>query len=145
MSSDGTNVRRLTDAFDVRGAASWSRDGKWVAVAANDGTGTYVYKVPVNGGSPVRLTDTASHNPLWSVSYLTSTPYRFAPDGNALIFLKEGVFVGGARHFYMTDLNTGQERQLTNLETGFVTRSFDLMPGGKIVFDRLREFRPRLD
>ena len=49
MSSDGTNVRRLTDAFDVRGAASWSPDGKWVAVAANDGTGTYVYKVPVNG------------------------------------------------------------------------------------------------
>ena len=39
----------------------------------------------------------------------------------------------------MTDLNTGQERQLTNLETGFVTRSFDFMPGGKIIFDRLRE------
>ena len=51
MSSDGTNVRRLTDAFDVRGAASWSPDGEWVAVAANDGEGTYVYKVPVNGGS----------------------------------------------------------------------------------------------
>ena len=28
------------------------RDGKWIAVAANDGTGTYVYKVPVNGGIP---------------------------------------------------------------------------------------------
>ena len=73
------------------------------------------------------------------VSYLTSTPYRFAPDGNALIFLKEGAFVGGARHFYMTDFKTGQERQLTNLETGFLTRSFDFMPGGKIIFDRLRE------
>ena len=174
MSSDGTNVRRLTDTFDVRGAASWSPDGQWIAVAANDGTGTYVYNVPVNGGPPVRLTDTASHNPLWSpdgrfivyseplqgstfvtkaitpdkvsvpipdirVSYLTSTPYRFAPDGNALIFLKEGAFVGGARNFYMTDFKTGQERQLTNLGTGFLTRSFDLMPGGKIVFDRLRE------
>ena len=28
---------------------------------------------------------------------------------------------------------------LTNLETGFLTRSFDLMPGGKIIFDRLRD------
>ena len=73
------------------------------------------------------------------ISYLTSTPYRFAPGGNALIFLKEGVSVGGDRNFYMTDLKTGQERQLTNLEAGFVTRSFDLMPGGKIIFDRLRE------
>jgi Tol biopolymer transport system component len=138
------------------------------------GKGTFVYTVPVNGGSPVRLTGTASYNPMWSplgrfivyseplqgstfvtkaiapdkvsvpmpdirVSYLTSTPYRFAPDGNALIFLKEGAFVGGARNFYMMDFKTGQERQLTNLDTGFLTRSFDLMPGGRIVFDRLRE------
>ena len=51
MSSDGTNVRRLTDAFDVRGAASWSPDGKWIAVAANDGTGTYVYKGRSERGS----------------------------------------------------------------------------------------------
>jgi Tol biopolymer transport system component len=66
MSSDGTNVRRLTDAFDVRSAAAWSPDGKWVAAAATDGKGIYVYKVPVNGGSPVRLTETASYNPMWS-------------------------------------------------------------------------------
>jgi Tol biopolymer transport system component len=174
MSSDGTNVRRLTDAFDVRSAAAWSPDGKWVAAAANDGKGAHVYKVPVNGGPPVRLTETASYNPMWSpdgrfivyseplqgstfvtkaitpdkvsvpipdirVSYLTSTPYRFAPDGNALIFLKEAAVDGGALNFYMMDLTTGQERQLTDLDTGFLTRSFDLMPGGRILFDRLRE------
>ena len=39
----------------------------------------------------------------------------------------------------MTDFKTGQERQLTTLEAGFVTRGFDLMPDGKIIFDRLRE------
>ena len=174
MSADGTNVRRLTDAFDVRGAASWSPDGNWVAVAANDGKGTYIYKVPVNGGSPVRLTDTASYNPMWSpdgrfivyseplqgstfvtkattpdrvsvpipeirVSYLMSTPYRFAPDGNALVFFKEAALVGDPGNFYMMDFKTGQERQLTDLRSGFLTRSFDLMPGGTIIFDRLRE------
>ena len=174
MSSDGTNVRRLTDAFDVRGAASWSPDGEWVSVAANDGEGTYVYKVPVNGGSPVRLTDTASYNPMWSpdgrfivyseplqgsvfvtkaitpdkvsvpipeirVSYLMSTPYQFTPDGNALVFLKEAALVGGTGNFYMLDFKTGQQRQLTDLKSDFLTRSFDLMPGGTIIFDRLRE------
>jgi len=37
------------------------------------------------------------------------------------------------------DFKTRQERQLTNLDPGFLTRSFDLMPGGRIIFDRLRE------
>ena len=74
------------------------------------------------------------------VSYLTSTPYRFARDGNALIFLKEeGALLGGARNFYMMDFKTNHERQLTDLEPGFQTRSFDLMPEGRIIFDRLRE------
>jgi len=74
MNSDGTNVRLLTDLFDVRGAASWSPDGNWVAVAANDGNGTHVFKVPVGGGNPVRLTDAASYNPIWS------------PDGRFIVY-----------------------------------------------------------
>ena len=52
MNSDGTNVRTLVDSFDVRGAASWSPDGAWVAVAANQGDGTRLFKVPVGGGRP---------------------------------------------------------------------------------------------
>ena len=74
MNSDGTSVRLLTDAFDVRSVASWSPDGKWVVVAGNDGKGTFVFKVPVDGGSPVRLTGTASYNPIWS------------PDGRFIVY-----------------------------------------------------------
>jgi WD40 repeat protein len=87
MNSDGTNVRLLTDSFDVRSAASWSPDGKWVAVAGNDGKGTYVFKVPVDGGSPVRLTDEASYNPIWS------------PDGRFIVYsepLQGGAFLAKA-------------------------------------------------
>ena len=67
MNANGTNVRTLAaDSFDVRGAASWSPDGKWVAVAANRGDGTRLFKIPVDGGPPVRLLDTLSFNPAWS-------------------------------------------------------------------------------
>ena len=66
MNADGTNVRTLVDSFDVRGAASWSPGGDWVAVAANQGDGTRLFKVPLNGGPPVRLLDTLSFNPLWA-------------------------------------------------------------------------------
>jgi hypothetical protein len=74
------------------------------------------------------------------VSYLTSTPYRFSSDGQALIYLREGDVAGGTRNFYTSDLKPGGvERQLTDLDTRFLTRSFDLMRDGRIIFDRLRE------
>ena len=66
MNSDGLNVRVLTDSIDVRSSASWSPDGKWVVVAGNDGQGTYVFKVSVEDGAAIRLTDTVSYNPVWS-------------------------------------------------------------------------------
>ena len=77
MNANGTNVRTLADSFDVRGAASWSPDGKWVAVAANQGEGTRLFKVPVDGGQPVRLLDTLSFNPVWS------------PDGRFIVYSEQ--------------------------------------------------------
>jgi WD40 repeat protein len=78
MNANGTNVRTLVaDSFDVRGAASWSPDGNWVAVAANRGEGTRLFKIPVDGGPPVRLVDTLSYNPVWS------------PDGRFIVYSEQ--------------------------------------------------------
>jgi serine/threonine protein kinase/Tol biopolymer transport system component len=173
MNANGTNVRALVDSFDVRGAASWSPDGKWVAVAGNQGQGTRVFKVPVDGGQPVRLLDTLSYNPVWSpdgrfivyseqpgaaqfdvkaitpdkapvaipkfqVGYTIATPYRFMPNGKALIAL-EGA-TRATQNFFRVDLESGQQRQLTDLKAGFVIQNFDVSPDGtQIVFDRLRD------
>jgi serine/threonine protein kinase/Tol biopolymer transport system component len=172
MDANGTNVRALADSFDVRGAASWSPDGKWVAVAANQGDGTRLFKIPLDGGQPVRLLDTRSHNPVWSpdgqfivyseqqgagtfqvkaitpdkrpvplpefrVSYTIATPYRFIPNGKALIALVGDL---GAQNFSWVDLEGGPQRQMTDFKAGFVIQNFDVSPDGKqIVFDRLRD------
>ena len=78
MNANGTNVRTLAaDSFDVRGAASWSPDGKWVAVAANRGEATRLFKIPVDGGPPVQLVDTLSYNPAWS------------PDGRFIVYSEQ--------------------------------------------------------
>jgi serine/threonine protein kinase/Tol biopolymer transport system component len=77
MNADGTNVRTVVDSFDVRGAASWSPNGDWVAVAANQGDGTRLFKVPLGGGQPVRLLDTLSFNPIWS------------PDGRFIVYSEQ--------------------------------------------------------
>jgi serine/threonine protein kinase/Tol biopolymer transport system component len=66
MSSDGTNIRPLAPSLEVRSAASWSPDGKWVAVAASENERARLFLVPVDGGVPVRLVDSPSYNPLWS-------------------------------------------------------------------------------
>jgi serine/threonine protein kinase/Tol biopolymer transport system component len=172
MNANGTNIRALADYLDVRGAGSWSPDGKWVAVSADQGEGSRVFKIPVDGGPAVRLLETPSYHPLWSpdgkfiiyceplrgrifvtkvitpekepfrapelhVNYTTATPYRFVPDQKALIVLRGRP---GWQNFYWVDLETGQQRQLTDLKTGFEIQSFDVTPDGKqIVFDRLRQ------
>jgi len=68
-------VQGLAESLDVRGAASWSPDGKWIAVAAADSDGVRVFKVPADGGGmPVRLVDSVSSNPVWS------------PDGTFIVY-----------------------------------------------------------
>ena len=66
INANGTGLTTLAKSIEVQSAASWSPDGKWVAVAANQGEGTRVFKIPLDGGPPVRLRDTLSFNPVWS-------------------------------------------------------------------------------
>ncbi len=66
INANGTGLTTLATSIEVQSAASWSPDGKWVAVAANEGQGTRVFKVPLDGGPPIRLRDTLSFNPVWS-------------------------------------------------------------------------------
>jgi Tol biopolymer transport system component/DNA-binding winged helix-turn-helix (wHTH) protein len=82
MSANGTNVRPLARSLDVRGGISWSPDGKWIAVGADGGDGTHVFKVPVDGGEPIKLVDTLSYNPVWS------------SDGNQIFYSEQQ---GGSR------------------------------------------------
>ena len=74
MDANGTNIRPLAPALDVRSAVSWSPDGKTIAAAATLEQGTRVFLIPVDGGAPNRLLDTASYNPVWS------------PDGEFIVY-----------------------------------------------------------
>ena len=66
MAADGTQLRPLSSDVDVRGTASWSPDGKWIVVAGGDRNGPGLFKLPVDGGSPVRIATGPYLDPVWS-------------------------------------------------------------------------------
>jgi Tol biopolymer transport system component len=161
MNADGTNALPLAPSLDVRDAPSWSPDGRFIAVAANDGEVSRLYKVPVDGAAPIRLLDGFSRQPVWSpegsfilyaepiqgpkfaIKAVTpeKQPHPFpelsVSRGNSYQFLPNGkqlvVLLGRypSQNFWMVDLETGQRHQLTNLKAGDAIGSFDVSPDGR--------------
>lgn len=74
MNSDGTGIRPLAEALDVREAASWSPDGKSIVASVDEGLGGRIYRIPVDGSAPERIVDEHSYSPVWS------------PDGRLILY-----------------------------------------------------------
>jgi serine/threonine protein kinase/Tol biopolymer transport system component len=80
MASDGTRLHSLSSNADVRGTASWSPDGAWIVAAGSDRDGPGLFKLPVSGGSPVRIATGSFLDPVWS------------PRGDLIVFSGTQVF-----------------------------------------------------
>ena len=161
MNADGTGTRRIAEQLDVRGSAAWSPDGRSLAVAVNENGEPHLFKIPLEGGSPVALVKSYSTDPTWSPSgrFLVYTDAdvgtRFSlkavtGDGaprrvptlvltrgaRRLVFLSEDVLVfmkGDLSHkdLWSLDLTTGREQQITALQSGLVMGDFDISTDGR--------------
>lgn len=61
----------------------------------------------------------------------------FLPDGRGLVVLRGEI---EQKNFWLIDLETGAERQLTNFGRDFIIKDFDVSRDGReIVFDRVQE------
>jgi len=69
-------IVKLTDTPQFEGKPTWSPDGKFIAYAARRDREMNIWKIPAEGGEPVRLTYDTKHNfyPSWS------------PDGKKIAF-----------------------------------------------------------
>jgi len=173
MSADGTNVRTLAPSIEVQGtagqaAADWSPDGSWIVAGGVDKDGPALFKIPANGGDPVRIVKGRAVNPVWSpqgtlVAYggpLVAGQTALAwvrPDGTSVDLPPVRVRAGGYRFlpdgtgvvfrptdtapdFWLLDLTAKTTRQLTHLSDRGRIETFDIVPDGKaIVFDRVRQ------
>jgi serine/threonine protein kinase/Tol biopolymer transport system component len=66
IAADGTGLHPLSSDVDVRGTASWSPDGNWLVTAGSDRAGAGLFKLPADGGSPVRIATGPFLDPVWS-------------------------------------------------------------------------------
>ncbi|HTC89870.1 MAG TPA: hypothetical protein VK686_16295 [Bryobacteraceae bacterium] len=74
----------IAPKIDVEGSADWSPDGNWIVTGGNDGEGAGLFKIPVAGGKPVRLTTKVGRNPVWSpdgllIAYAGPNVFTLAP------------------------------------------------------------------
>ena len=74
LSADGASLRVLSENVDARGAAAWSPDERWIVTGGSVANVPGLFKIPVNGGAPVRIADGEALNPVWS------------PDGNLIVY-----------------------------------------------------------
>ena len=80
LAADGTGLHPLSSDVDVRGTASWSPDGEWIVAAGSDHDGVGLFKLPADGGSPVRMATGPFLDPVWS------------PHGDLIVYCGTEVF-----------------------------------------------------
>jgi serine/threonine protein kinase len=167
--ANGTEPRTLAPAIEIQGMADWSPQGDWIVAGGRDAAGrTGLFKIPVDGGDPVRLVEGEAVNPIWSSDGAlivyggaftagSASLSGIRPDGTPVqlphVRVRPGAyrFLGAAvglvyltpesRDFSLLDLRTGKTRPLTSFTNkGGIVRTFDVTPDGKhIVFDRSRQ------
>jgi Tol biopolymer transport system component len=107
----------------------WSPDGQFLIYSGADVGTTFPLRAVARDGRPYQLptlilTRGARHVVFWR-------------DGRAIVVLRGEI---GRKNFWLVDLHTGAERQLTDFASDIVIRDFDLSPDGKeILFDRIED------
>jgi Tol biopolymer transport system component/DNA-binding winged helix-turn-helix (wHTH) protein len=124
---DGRSPALFFQEYSVDPA--WAPDGRFVVYSGPDMGTTFSVRA---------VTAEAASHPLPALT-LTRGARRliFLPGGRALVFLRGEI---QHKNLALIDLETGAERQLTNLPSGFDIRDFDISPDGReVVLERVQQ------
>jgi Tol biopolymer transport system component len=108
---------------------TWAPDGSFVVYSGADVGATFSVKA---------VTSAAAAHPLPAVTLTRGARHlALLPGGRKLVFLRGEI---QHKNFWLIDLETGAERQLTKLPPDFDIRDFDISPDGRdVVLERMQE------
>jgi Tol biopolymer transport system component len=108
---------------------SWAPDGRFMVYSGPDIGTTFSVKA---------VTADAAAHPLPTLTLTRGARHlTFLSGGRALVFLRGEI---QHKNLWLIDLETGAERQLTNLPPDFDLRDFDISPDGReVIIERVQE------
>jgi Tol biopolymer transport system component len=161
LSSNGTDVKLLSDSLELQGDPVWAPDMQSITSAALDRGVPRLFRIPTNGGAATLLVNDYALNPAWAGNdlILFSGPdvgtmvslHAANADGSAHP-LPEMALTRGARRvaflaaqnsvvvlrgeihhkdLWAVNLQSGAERQLTHFPPDFDVSDFDLSLNGR--------------
>jgi Tol biopolymer transport system component len=124
---DGRSPALFVQEYSVDPA--WAPDGRFLVYSGPDIGTTFSVKA---------VTAEAAAHPLPALTLTRGARHlTFLPGGRALVFLRGKI---QHKNLWLIDLDTGSERQLTNLTSDFDIRDFDISPDGReVVLERVQE------
>ena len=124
---DGGSPTPFIEGYSLDPA--WAPNGGFVVYSGPDVGTTFPLKA---------ATTAAAEHPLPAMTLTRGARHlAFLPGGQALVFLQGEI---EHKNLWTIDLQTGAERQLTNLPADFDIRDFDISPDGReVVLDRVQE------
>jgi Tol biopolymer transport system component len=125
--ADGRSPVSFVQEYSVD--PTWAPDGRFVVYSGPDIGTTFLVKA---------VTSEAAAHSLPSLTLTRGARHlAFLPGGRALVFLRGDI---QHKNLWAIDLETGTERQLTNLAPDFDIRDFGISPDGReVVLERVQE------
>jgi len=141
VSLNGGVARKLTSHIGFEMFAHFSPDGKTIAFTGQYDGNTEVFVMPAEGGTPQRLTYTATLNrdDVSDRMGPNNIVMTWTPDGKSIIYRSRKQSFGFRGHLFKVSVNGGLSEQLPLPEGGFCSFSPD---GKQLAYNRVfREFR----
>lgn len=142
VNKTGGTARKLTTDEGIECFPHFSPDGKWIAFTAQYDGNTEVYKMPAQGGTPVRLTYTATlgRDDISDRMGPNNIVMAWTPDGKEVIYRsRKQTFNDFKGQLFRVSAEGGLSRELPLPCGGFCSYNAE---GNKLAYNRIfREFR----